>query len=165
MLYRGPNSKESTLERDDTIVSGLAGIPHEVERRTDGIAAVVPSIAIEVIKKAMEQAHSAFLRGLTCSIARSHFRKDESGADDAGRNVGMIPGQDHGVAREQSLAQTISAEGIRRRTNARLGMLGDKVHGHIRRAQGALGLHVGNALHVRRSRTRARHDDPAHLGT
>ena len=136
-----------------------------MERRTDGITAVVPAIAIEVIKKAMEEAHSALLWRLTCSIAGGHLCLDKAGADDAGRDVGMIPGQDHGVARKQSLAQAISAVGVRRRTNARLGMLGNKVHGHIRRAQGALGLHVGNALHVRGSRTGSRHDDPAHLGT
>ena len=55
--------------------------------------------------------------------------------------------------------------GVGIRPQSRLGVVGDEVHGHVRRAEGALGGRVGHSRHIRRSRTGPRHDDAAHLRT
>mmetsp|Transcript_29748 Transcript_29748/g.86734 ORF Transcript_29748/g.86734 Transcript_29748/m.86734 type:complete len:287 (-) Transcript_29748:130-990(-) len=172
-IYLWAKTKQSNafffpwLEWNNTLIFRLAGISHEMQRRSHSIAAIITTIAIELVKQAMQNTDGSLLRSLAGTESIRHFSLNEARAADARGDVGMIPGKDHGVARQQGLAQAVAAEGIGVRSQPRLGMLGDEVHGNLRRAQGALDICIRNSdsPHIRRSRTGPRHDDAAHLGT
>ena len=96
-----------------------------MQRRSQCIGSIKPSVSIQLFKEAMSNWHRPLFRRLGSSHALGHTRLNESRTQAAHQQLRMLLGQQHGVAAQQGFRQAVATHAVRWRAQSWLGMFCD----------------------------------------